>query len=614
MSASPDRSDDFDIYKLFNHNIVYEIRLQDALSENLLCPFHYFAISDLQINGESLDELSSFSKLSSDERVRHIIDKATFYGYSGSRVKGLVFCSSNAEAKALSDKFNLLGFRTLSLSGNDSIETREEAIFRLSSDEPPNTKPLDYIFSVDIFNEGIDIIEVNQILMLRPTSSSIIFIQQLGRGLRKAKNKEFLVVIDFIANYKNNFLIPLALSGDKNLDKDKLRFFISQGNKSIPGSSTISFDEISKSKIYSAIDNARFDNLIELNNAYINLKQRLGKIPTYKDFDNFSTISMSKLFSISGSYPHFLSLKEKLYTKSFTSTQFEMLKFISQNLILSKKVEELLILSLLIKNFKNDKSYIDLSILKQYLYTNYNRIYSPLMLDISYKILTNRYVTSSTTAKKFKNSIFIDKIDNDKIYADANFYKLLNNRDFFIELDLLLNYGIEHYDKLYKENLYKDTLFVLYEKYTYQDICKLFSWKTNYVPLAIGGYKYDSETKTLPIFINYDIDENSFNKDYTHGFLSTDLFTSMSKPKRTLDSKEISYFYKEDTKIYLFVRKNKNDKDSANEFYFLGEMKTINKPRQVHRKLSSDTVIAFDFKLLDKVRDDLYEYFTEIKL
>ena len=614
MSASPDRSDDFDIYKLFNHNIVYEIRLQDALSENLLCPFHYFAISDLQIDGESLDELSSFSRLSSDERVRHIIDKATFYGYSGSRVKGLVFCSSNAEAKALSDKFNLLGFRTLSLSGNDSIETREEAIFRLSSDEPTNTKPLDYIFSVDIFNEGIDIIEVNQILMLRPTYSSIIFIQQLGRGLRKAKNKEFLVVIDFIANYKNNFLIPLALSGDKDLDKDKLRFFISQGNKSIPGSSTISFDEISKSKIYSAIDNARFDNLMELNKAYINLKQRLGKIPTYKDFDNFSTISMSKLFSISGSYPHFLSLKEKLYTKSFTSTQFEMLKFISQNLILSKKIEELLILSLLIKNFKNGKSYIDLSILKQYLYTNYNRIYSPLMLDISYKILTNRYVTSSTTAKKFKNSIFIDKIDNDKIYADANFYKLLNNSDFFIELDLLLDYGIEHYDKLYNENLYKDTLFVLYEKYTYQDICKLFSWKINYVPLAIGGYKYDSETKTLPIFINYDIDENSFNKDYTHGFLSTDLFTSMSKPKRTLDSKEISYFYKEDTKIYLFVRKNKNDKDSANEFYFLGEMKTINEPRQVHRKLSSDTVVAFDFKLLDKVKDDLYEYFTEIKL
>ena len=79
----------------------------------------------------------------------------------------------------------------------------------------------------------------------------------------------------------------------------------------------------------------------------------------------------------------------------------------------------------------------------------------------------------------------------------------------------LVEYGIYRYNKYYKANLYRDTNFVLYEKYSFEDICKLFSWSINYVPLAIGGYKYDEQTKTLPVFINYDIDENSFCLLYT---------------------------------------------------------------------------------------------------
>ena len=85
--------------------------------------------------------------------------------------------------------------------------------------------------------------------MLRPTQSAIVFIQQLGRGLRKSKDKDFVVIIDFIANYKNNFLIPVALSGDNSYDKDTVRKFLSQGTRYIPGMSTIHFDEISKQRI-----------------------------------------------------------------------------------------------------------------------------------------------------------------------------------------------------------------------------------------------------------------------------------------------------------------------------------------------------------------------------
>ena len=175
MTASPDRTDSFNIYELFNNNIVYEVRLKEAMENNLLCPFHYFGISDLIIDGETLDELSDFTRLTSDKRVDHIIDKINYYGYSGDRVKGLVFCSSKREAQILSDAFNSRGFRTTSLTGEDGQEKREKEIEKLIAD---SGDILDYIFTVDIFNEGIDIPEVNQVVMLRPTQSEKILIQQ----------------------------------------------------------------------------------------------------------------------------------------------------------------------------------------------------------------------------------------------------------------------------------------------------------------------------------------------------------------------------------------------------------------------------------------------------
>lgn len=255
MTASPERTDGFDIYKLFDHNIASEIRLQDALKDDLLCPFHYFGISDLTVDGREIDEKTEFRYLATEERVNHVIEKAEYFGHNGDRVKGLVFCSRNDEAKALSDAFNKRGYNTIALSGSNSQSEREEAVERLEMEcdvdengRPVSNQPLDYIFTVDIFNEGVDIPKVNQVIMLRPTQSAIIFVQQLGRGLRKADGKEYVVVLDFIGNYSNNFLIPIALSGDRTYNKDNVRKYVREGVRVIPGSSTIHFDEITKRK------------------------------------------------------------------------------------------------------------------------------------------------------------------------------------------------------------------------------------------------------------------------------------------------------------------------------------------------------------------------------
>lgn len=128
-------------------------------------------------------------------------------------------------------------------------ETAFERLAMKEEDAIDEFQPLDYIFSVDILNEGIDIVEVNQVIMLRPTQSPIVFIQQLGRGLRKAEGKEYVVILDFIGNYDNNFMIPVALSGDRTYNADLIRKYVISGNSTIPGASTIHFDEISKDKI-----------------------------------------------------------------------------------------------------------------------------------------------------------------------------------------------------------------------------------------------------------------------------------------------------------------------------------------------------------------------------
>ncbi|PKM84177.1 MAG: DUF3427 domain-containing protein, partial [Firmicutes bacterium HGW-Firmicutes-11] len=208
MSATPERTDGYDIFQHFDYNIAYEIRLNRALEENMLSPFHYYGVSDIEIDGKPIDDFAEFNQLVSEERVNRILDKALFYGWDQGRVKGLVFCSRVEEARTLSDEFNRRGYSTVCLDGNASEDMREAAIKRLEQAEPSGH--LDYIFTVDIFNEGIDIPSVNQVIMLRPTQSAIIFVQQLGRGLRKLWNKEYLTVIDFIGNYANNYMVPIA--------------------------------------------------------------------------------------------------------------------------------------------------------------------------------------------------------------------------------------------------------------------------------------------------------------------------------------------------------------------------------------------------------------------
>ena len=605
MTATPERSDDFDIFKMFNYNIAYEIRLQQALEEDLLCPFHYFGVSDISINGVELEEKSDFRSLVAEERVKHIIDKIEFYGYCGERVKGLIFCSDKKEALQLSNIFNTRGYKTVSLTGDATQDEREIAIQRLEQDEIDNC--LDYIFTVDIFNEGVDIPAVNQVVMLRPTKSAIIFVQQLGRGLRKNKFKEYVVIIDFIGNYNSNFLIPIALSGDRSFNKDTIRKYVMEGTRIIPGCSTINFDQISKNKIFESIDKANFNAINLIKESYTNLKQKIGRIPSLMDFDIYESIDPLRIFDNKslGSYYNFLKKHEKEYKIELNDSQALFIEFISKKLASGKRIHELILLKCAIEYESNL-----IHRLKKELKEIYSIDFKNSTETNVVNVLTNNFATGGGK-KTYEECIFLKKSDSD-YKISKSFKKHLKNKDFKYIVEELIDFGIERYKKFYS-NRYMNTSFQLYQKYTYEDVCRLLEWEKGEVALNIGGYKFDRTTKTYPVFINYEKSEDIIDTiNYEDRFESPSQLIAISKSGRTITSDDIVQAYNAEengVEMSLFVRKNKDDKISK-EFYFLGKIKTVGSPVQFVMKNTTKTAVEIKYQLVTPIREDIYEYIT----
>ena len=604
MTASPERTDGYDVYKEFNYNIACEIRLKQALEENFLCPFHYFGITDIEFNGKTIDEnteLSDFSKLTCDERVNYIIKQIEFYGHSGTTTNGLIFCSSKREALALSDKFNDRGYFTVVLTGEDSQEKREEAINRLTSKNIE--EKIDYIFTVDIFNEGVDIPEINQVIMLRPTESPIVFVQQLGRGLRKAIDKEYVVILDFIGNYKNNFMIPIALSGDRSYNKDNIRRYVLEGERIIPGSSTIHFDEISKKRIFEAIDHADFTDIKLIKENYTNLKRKLGRIPSLLDFDKYGEMDVFRIFDNKslGSYYKFLVKYEKKFKIRLNMNEEKMIEFISKKIANGKRIHELELLNIL-----NNESDNLLEKLQKKINVKYGFYLDEKTKRSIVNVLTNNFASGSGK-KTYKECIFIEEND---YRISKKFDEMLKNKDFKNMFDELIQFGISRYKQNYSEK-YKDTQFTIYQKYTYEDVCRLLNWKNNEVPLNIGGYKYDRDTKTFPVFINYDKNEEINDTiKYEDHFENSNKLIAISKSGRTILSEDVQNFInakERGIKVELFVRKNKDDKISK-EFYYLGRMNATGNVKEFIMPNTNKTAVEIEWILETPVREDIYEY------
>lgn len=613
MTASPD-TNQYDIYSIFDHNIAYEIRLQQALEEDLLCPFHYFGITDLEIDGEVFDDqagVRNFSNLISDDRVRYVIEKAEYFGYSGDRVKGLIFCSRTEEARELSAKFNRWPkknggcYRTAVLTGEDSQARREEMIERLAGDDREDQ--LDYIFTVDIFNEGVDVPELNQVIMLRPTQSPVVFVQQLGRGLRKAEDKEFVVILDFIGNYKNNFMIPIALSGDRSYNKDNVRRYLMEGTRVIPGSSTIHFDEISRKRIFSAIDSVNFSDIKLIKENYKRLKFKLGRIPGLMDFDRYGEMDVLRIFDSGslGSYYKFLVKYEPDYRIRLNPQEERAVEFISKKLVSGKRIHEIELIGRML-TYQTGL----MSLLRECLRDEYQIDADAVAARNVVNVLTNEFPAGSGK-KTYEGCVFLEEDGGDYRISEA-FAGMLANRDFYDIVAELVEFGRHRYRRDYS-NRYKNTDLVLYQKYTYEDVCRLLGWEHNEVPLNIGGYKFDRKTKTFPVFINYDKAEDIQDTvKYEDHFVSEDRLIAISKSNRTVQSDDVQNFLHAEERgisVELFVRKNKDDKISK-EFYYLGHMTASGRTREFIMPNTTSSAVEIEWILDKPVRSDLYEYIT----
>lgn len=212
LTATPERMDGKSILDYFGGRVAAEIRLPEAIDRKLLCPFQYFGVTDTadlsslkwRTGGYDKAELSNlytFSGMVAQRRADLVVNSILKYVTDIDEVKGLGFCVSIEHARFMANYFNTHGIPSMALTGDSSDEERNTAKQRLVSGE------IRFIFVVDIYNEGVDIPEVNTVLFLRPTESLTVFLQQLGRGLRLAENKECLTVLDFIgqANKKYNF-------------------------------------------------------------------------------------------------------------------------------------------------------------------------------------------------------------------------------------------------------------------------------------------------------------------------------------------------------------------------------------------------------------------------
>lgn len=592
MTATPERTDNFNIYELFDYNIAYEIRLQAALEEDMLCPFHYFGVTDYEKDGEIIDDASTLQHLVSRERVQHILEKINYYGYSGERVRGLIFCRSKEETHALSAALNEQGLKTTALTGDNSQAERENAIRQLEHYE------LEYILTVDIFNEGIDIPFLNQIIMLRQTQSSIIFIQQLGRGLRKHNSKDYVTIIDFIGNYKNNYLIPIALSGDQSMNKDNVRRK-TVNTDYIQGVSTINFEEIAKKRIFEAINSTNLSTLKTLRDTYTEVKNRLGRIPTMYDFIKQNSLDPEVIIGYSENYYSFL-IKMKEEIPALTDYEIAVLTMLSKETLNGKRIHEVLLVKELLKNDSiNKQDYI--ASLKAF-----GTYVDELTLQSVENIFTLQFHVQNDT-KKFGMKPIIELVDG-YYQFNAEIQKSLENAQFRDYLKDIVNCAYhknEKYDKTKPLTLFK--------KYSRRDACRLLNWPHDDSSTIYG---YRAKYNTCPIFVTYHKkDEVETSQAYGDELLSPELFRWFTRNRLTLDSNEVKTIlsYKESgLAIHLFTKK---DDGEGSDFYYLGEATIAeNSPKNETMpdgKGNNLPVVTMNLVLEQPVQYDVYHYLVE---
>lgn len=548
LTATPERMDKQDVFAIFNYVVPYELRLRDAINNDLVVPFKYFAVRDEMIDysdKEKVNFLKNYFK--DDSHIQFISNQIEKHRPEG-KLKAIGFCRSIDHAREMSLQMDGLGYHTTYLTGENNTGERSKAFEDLADDN----NDLEIIFAVDILNEGVDLPSVNMVLFLRPTESQTIFIQQLGRGLRKYKGKDHLTVLDFIGNsYDRSTQIALglgSLSSSTVLEKALLSSLVRNNFKDLglPGVE-IHFDERSKEEILKHIENTNFNTAFRLRSDYFSFKKYLAekRYPSHMDYLNSDCAPDLLRFlkaKMKGkknySYYNFLrNIGEDV--PLFNESEIRLLEVISDLLPLTRR-EEYLIIKQVLEN------------------------------QIDFDLLTKEYKRVNTYSLKTA----VDNLISRKVIINSNPYKLNYKKgkgtafeDFLVDL---LEYGLERYENEFGDF---EGPFKMYGNYQKDKIMMEIDGKQY---SYMQGTKYDTKNKITYVFVGLEKDKVAKgNFDYKDKFLSPSIFQWESVNKTTKDNAEGKKLLA--TKIvHLFVRKVDEEDGIVLPFTYFGTGKFTN--------------------------------------
>ena len=602
MTATPERTDGFNVFELFHYNVPYEIRLNKALEAEMLCPFHYYGISDIIFDDEvtTIDE-TPLQLLISPERVGHLVRALELYGQAGVAPRGLIFCSRRQEARLLADELNkcfLHGrqLRCVALTGDDSIEVRERRVAQLEAGE------LDYILTVDVFNEGVDIPSLNQVIMLRQTQSAIVFVQQLGRGLRLAEGKEYLAVIDFIGNYTNNYLIPIALFGDDSLNRESLRQRLNEvvEGGALPGLSSVSFDEISRDRILNSINQTQLDSMSNLRNALVAMRNRVGGVPRLWDFYRFQSVDPVLLATRLEHYPALVQSLLRV-DPGLSPGASRALNLLSREVLAAKRLHELVLLELLLSKGAATGSDIRSA------FESADLLISPSQITSAIDTFT---LTGYSQTDVNRYQVGIAERDGAGVRLTDEFSAIYaRSADLAGAVGDLLQTGRQ----LTSDRYQSGRMFTPGMQYSRRDAARIVGWPRAFAS-TIYGYKTDEATGVCTIFVTLhkssDVDASTAYEDR---LLDPSTMRWFSRSRRTLESREVRLIVDGAVEVHIFVKK---DNAEGSDHYYLGRA-TAHDAEQTTMPSSAGkplTVVTMMLKFDDPIRQGLFDYFHPLRV
>jgi superfamily II DNA or RNA helicase len=545
LTATPERADNLDVKKFFDNHITAEIRLPDAIDRKLLCPFQYFGITDSvdysklkwQRGGYVQSELSELYT-ADDHRAEMICEKTVQTVLDIKNVKGLGFCVSKAHAEYMSGLFNKYGIPSEYLISDSSKDVRRSVQKRLLN------KEINFIFVVDLYNEGVDIPEIDTVLFLRPTESLTIFLQQLGRGLRLSDDKDCLTVLDFVGQANKNYRFDLKFKAlIENIGQD-IASEIEQGFPHLPAGCSIELERKSKKYI--------LDNISQV----LNLRRQtiVNRISSFVadtgievSFENFITYYNLDL--------------DDIYKKMCWSRGLAEAEIIDD---FNEPDEKQLTSGLRRIQHIDDSSYIDCVL----------------------RHLIGRNLDEETLSEKerYYLTMFILTIWNKEKFSSLKeaFCKLLDNPVIYNEIIMLLGYKKSIIRSISPEiSLPYVSSLCLHSKYTQAEALAglgYFDLQTNHTVQA--GVLPIKDKKTDVFFITLNKNEKDYSPTtmYNDYAINENMFHWQSQASTRVDSKTGQrYINHKDMgqTILLFVRVNKRINSLVQPYYFLGPVEYV---------------------------------------